>query len=83
MSANAKWRRYAVHHLVARDGNLCSYCGVDLDPESADGVQSPTARTVDHVIPIAAGGTCHWRNLRLACAACNNRKGSMPVEEFG
>jgi 5-methylcytosine-specific restriction endonuclease McrA len=79
---SSRSRRFVVHHLVARDGNLCGYCGVDLDPEPADGVQSPTTRTVDHVIPRAAGGTGHWRNLRLACAACNGRKGSMPVEEF-
>jgi 5-methylcytosine-specific restriction endonuclease McrA len=82
MAANSKWRRYVVHHLVARDGNLCSYCGVGLDPEPADGVQSPTTRTVDHIVPRAAGGTGHWWNLRLACPACNNQKADLPLAMF-
>jgi 5-methylcytosine-specific restriction endonuclease McrA len=35
----------------------------------------PKAPTVDHIIPLASGGTHTWGNVQLACAACNSAKG--------
>lgn len=35
-----------------------------------------TATTVDHIIPVARGGTDDPENLRAACRACNARKGA-------
>ncbi|MFE2605759.1 HNH endonuclease [Streptomyces mirabilis] len=34
--------------------------------------------TVDHVIPLAAGGTNRRENLRVLCRSCNSRRGSKP-----
>ena len=31
--------------------------------------------TIDHVVPLAKGGTDHLENLQLLCAACNSIKG--------
>ena len=28
--------------------------------------------TVDHIMPLCAKGSNHWRNLVGACGACNN-----------
>lgn len=32
--------------------------------------------TIDHVIPLARGGTNARRNLVVCCKECNNKKGS-------
>jgi 5-methylcytosine-specific restriction endonuclease McrA len=41
------------------------------------------ATTVDHVIPLSAGGTNHPSNLRAACRGCNSRGGMKIVNELG
>jgi 5-methylcytosine-specific restriction endonuclease McrA len=52
----------------------CVYCGTALQLETA---------TLDHVYPIARGGTSASGNLVTACAPCNRLKGDMlPVEFF-
>lgn len=54
--------RFAV---LQRDGFRCSYCGAT----------SQTAQlVVDHVVPIAAGGSDEMINLTTACIACNHGK---------
>lgn len=37
---------------------------------------------VDHIVPIAKGGTHNRRNLQLLCAPCNIAKGAKVPEEF-
>lgn len=44
----------------------CSYCG------------NP-ATSVDHIDPIALGGSNHWSNLTAACASCNGGKCDTPL----
>ncbi|MEU7303734.1 HNH endonuclease [Streptomyces sp. NPDC007206] len=39
--------------------------------------------TVDHIIPLAAGGTHHRENLRVLCRSCNSRRGSKPDNQGG
>lgn len=52
--------------LAKRDGWTCCWCGCALDRDSA---------TLEHVIPRSHGGTKAQTNLRLACQACNARRG--------
>jgi 5-methylcytosine-specific restriction endonuclease McrA len=40
------------------------------------------ATTVDHVTPLAHGGTNHPSNLRASCQACNSRGGMKIVNEM-
>ncbi len=47
----------------------CKYCG------------SPS-NTVDHIIPISAGGSHTWANIQLICDACNTAKHDMPEQKF-
>lgn len=50
--------------LIERDGDACWYCWQGFD--------GATKRTLEHLIPLSAGGPewCFW-NLALACERCN------------
>ncbi|GAB4196172.1 MAG: hypothetical protein OHK0013_03140 [Sandaracinaceae bacterium] len=50
----------------------CIHCGSALVVDE-DGA---TAATIEHIEPSAHGGTDDVRNLALACARCNQRKGA-------
>ncbi|MFE7744471.1 HNH endonuclease [Nocardia sp. NPDC057455] len=54
--------------ILRRDGNTCRYCGA-----SAPDVEI----TVDHVVPVALGGSDEPSNLVAACADCNGGKSSI------
>lgn len=38
--------------------------------------------TLDHVVPLAAGGRTNWSNLVVACYECNHDKGDMDAPSF-
>lgn len=52
-----------------QDG-LCVYCGKDMSLESS---------TIDHLIPLAKGGTWAKANLVLSHKACNTLKGTVII----
>lgn len=54
---------------VAYFGDVCAYCGGPF-------------QHIDHVIPLARGGTGWPANLRPACAPCNQTKHARPLAEF-
>lgn len=58
--------------LFERDGTGCFYCRCELTEETA---------TLEHVIPLARGGTNHLSNMVLACGPCNREAGHMTVRE--
>lgn len=60
-SGNA-WRPTRVL-VLTRDGYRCRECG------------SPANLQIDHITPIAAGGSDDPSNLQTLCAACNGHKG--------
>lgn len=54
--------------ILRRDGHACRYCGA----------MAPDAKlTVDHVIPVALGGSDEAANLVTACSECNSGKSSI------
>jgi 5-methylcytosine-specific restriction endonuclease McrA len=57
--------------VLARDGEVCSYCGTTAGPFD-----------VDHVVPRSRGGTNSADNLVVACAPCNRSKGARTPEEW-
>ena len=67
--------------LIARDEGMCYICSEKIDEEdytvNADGhcVYGNMYPSVDHVIPIAKGGTHTWDNVKLAHRLCNSLKG--------
>lgn len=58
--------------IFERDGWRCQLCGCRLSRAKA--VPHPTAATLDHVVPLAAGGTHEPANCQAACFGCNVRK---------
>lgn len=64
----------ALKRATLRDcSRRCVYCGTALIPETA---------TLDHVHPVARGGSHLPGNLVAACAPCNRLKGDMMPNEF-
>jgi HNH endonuclease len=70
-----KSRREIVEILVERDGYACYLCDDPYD--ETDGP------TIEHVIPLARGGTWDMDNLKLAHRLCNQRKGDRMFDEDG
>lgn len=58
--------------LYVRDGAACGICGVDVDMELSH--PDPLSASVDHVIPLAAGGPNTADNCELSHLRCNVRK---------
>ena len=71
-----------VRELYSRDGGICHICGNVTDwgdcryTDSGRFVCGKTYPTIDHVKPLAKGGSHTWGNVKLACFLCNCRKGS-------
>lgn len=59
--------------VFTSDGYRCHLCGNKTDPTKP--VPHPKAPTIDHVIPLASGGTHEPANCRTACFLCNVTKG--------
>jgi 5-methylcytosine-specific restriction endonuclease McrA len=55
--------------VVERANGRCEYCLIHEDDR-------PEVHQVDHVIALKHGGQTIIQNLALACAVCNNNKGS-------
>lgn len=81
----ARAKRYGVKYdrsvtlkkLLERDGMICYICGKRCTKDDTRwGSFGPDYPTVDHVIPMSKGGTHTWDNVRIACAECNEAKGS-------
>jgi 5-methylcytosine-specific restriction endonuclease McrA len=73
--------------LLQRDPHVCHYCGVPLAVDGAGLVyharsdswllaKGYSAHHIDHVIPMALGGSDDLENLVLSCSRCNEAKGA-------
>ena len=51
--------------VLERDSYRCAYCSADLQTE---------AFSIDHKVPVSAGGTNDVDNLQVTCRTCNARK---------
>jgi len=60
------------HQVFARDRYRCQICNGRLAMKQV--VPHPKAPTIDHIIPLKAGGTHEMRNVQAAHFVCNSRK---------
>ena len=67
------WPKGLKRILMRRQDNTCVYCGYRRRATSLD---------IDHVIPVARGGSNDPGNLQVICRPCNQRKGVQTDEEF-
>lgn len=62
-----------VHTLIARDGNVCFYCGAPFS--AAD----PPTR--EHLVAVIHDGPNHISNSFLSCQVCNTEAGHLSAPE--
>lgn len=66
--------RPLLEDITRRDGWRCHLCARPVDPTLY--FQHRDAATLDHLIPVSAGGTDEASNLALAHRGCNSRRGT-------
>lgn len=59
-------------YLLEKWQRTCAYCGAQRVPLQ-----------IEHIVPKARGGSNRVSNLTIACAPCNDAKGTMTAAEFG
>lgn len=59
--------------VYERDGWTCGICGEAIDPELK---KHRMSASIDHIIPLARGGTHTYDNVQAAHRVCNSRKGA-------
>ena len=52
-------------YVLQRDNYQCQSCGVNKQQASLN---------VDHIVPLATGGSNDISNLQVLCSKCNQRK---------
>lgn len=67
--------------LVARDGNECWFCGGLFPPAGVHPVEPGKKLTIEHLVPVSAGGPNHLHNLVLAHESCNRAADHASVAE--
>jgi 5-methylcytosine-specific restriction endonuclease McrA len=70
---SAKVERYSRHGIFERDGWRCHIC--QRKTRKAEVVPHPLAPTIDHLIPLARGGSDTPANVATAHFICNSIKG--------
>jgi len=82
-SYRGRCRRYGTYYdpevkredVIKRDKGVCQICGKLCDPSDKSwGSSGPNYPTVDHIRPLAKGGTHTWDNVQCACGMCNSEK---------
>ena len=61
-----------------RDKWICQICG-SRTPQRKRGTHDPRAPELDHIVPLAMGGSHKYTNTQCACRECNQRKGASIV----
>ncbi len=66
------WNRGTVRKRIRkRDGDNCHWCGEPMEFVMIPGTYSPRFATIEHIVPLNAGGTDDFSNIALAHCECN------------
>lgn len=77
----------SLEKLMQRDDNICKICGRQVDIEdyyyTNEGyfIAGNNYPSIDHIIPLAKGGTHTWDNIQLAHRHCNTIKNDKIIEQ--
>lgn len=69
------YERIDPNKILQRDKWKCQLCGIKT-PRSKRGTIEDDAPEMDHIIPLALGGTHTYFNLQCTCRKCNIEKGA-------
>lgn len=69
--------KHQIKALVRAFNGICHYCGHETSNRVAWGAPTGLAPTREHIVPRTFGGPNDMSNYVLACADCNNHRGSM------
>lgn len=67
--------------VFARDRWRCQLCG-GKTPRAKQGRMVDDAPELDHIIPLALGGSHTYANCQCACRLCNGKKGAKPMGQM-
>ena len=76
----------SLEKLIQRDEGICKICGRQVDTEdyyyTDEGyfIAGDNYPSIDHIIPLAKGGTHTWDNIQLAHRHCNSIKSDNIIE---
>lgn len=70
-------RKRELHQLLRIHDSKCSACG---EPVALKDEASPRYATIDHTVPLSAGGSDLMTNKTLMCRECNQAKGCQVPE---
>jgi 5-methylcytosine-specific restriction endonuclease McrA len=74
-SAEKAGDKIAWRELGERDGWQCHICNRKVQKRAGTAKQ-PKGATVDHIVPVAHGGSHTWDNVALAHRVCNTSRGA-------
>jgi 5-methylcytosine-specific restriction endonuclease McrA len=77
---NAKVEKVNAIDIFNRDNWTCQLCGEPVQRDAK--VPHFLAPTLDHIVPLAKGGSHTKENLQLAHFICNSRKSDREVGQF-
>lgn len=66
--------------IFERDGWICQLCGKKVPRDRL--APHPLSASLDHIVPLAAGGTHEPANVQLAHFRCNSLKGAGGVDQL-
>lgn len=66
-------RMWVKREMFAEQKGLCAYCAKPMLCSHIN-TRHPRYFTVDHILPVSAGGTWAVDNLLLVCLSCNRLK---------
>lgn len=82
-SVRRRCRKYNVYYdpqvkaqdVFRRDHYICKICGLECNTQDDKwGYTGPYSPSVDHIIPLAKGGTHTWDNVQCVHIICNSYK---------
>ena len=76
---NAYRAKVTPSKVYERDGYKCHLCGKRTKADAK--VPHPQAPTLDHIVPLAQGGTHEPSNVATACFMCNSLKGDRNMND--
>lgn len=80
-------RNISLHKLIQRDKGICKICGRQVDindyyyTDEGYFIAGENYPSIDHIIPLAKGGTHTWDNVQLAHRHCNSIKSDKILEQ--